>query len=154
MSARTGAWRGEAMDDYQQPPPLSGARMWLAGIGLALANFVVILDLTITNVSVPHIAGGLAISPSQGTWTITSYAVAEAITVPLSGWLSVRFGTLRTLVWTLLGFGLFSVLCGLARTIEMLVVLRVLQGLCGRSIAGEPAGRVRFRSGRLPWRNS
>ena len=110
---------------------LTGARLWLAAIGLALANFVVILDTTITNVSVPHIAGGLAISPSQGTWTITSYAVAEAITVPLTGWLAARFGTYRTLVVSLVGFAVFSVLCGLARTIELMVVLRVFQGLCG-----------------------
>ena len=92
---------------------------------------MVILDTTITNVSVPHIAGGLAISPSQGTWTITSYAVAEAITVPLTGWLAARFGAYRTLVVSLVGFALFSVLCGIARTIELLVVLRVFQGLCG-----------------------
>ncbi|WP_219893695.1 DHA2 family efflux MFS transporter permease subunit [Aquisediminimonas profunda] len=111
--------------------PLTGARLWLAAVGLALANFVVILDTTITNVSVPHIAGGLAISPSQGTWTITSYAVAEAITVPLTGWLAARFGTYRTLLVSLVGFALFSVLCGLARTIELMVVLRVFQGLCG-----------------------
>jgi len=108
--------------------------MWIAAIGLALTNFVVILDTTITNVSIPHIAGGLAISPSQGTWTITSYAVAEAITVPLSGWLAARFGTLRTLIWAVMGFGLFSLLCGLARTIEVLVVMRILQGLCGGPI--------------------
>ena len=111
--------------------PLTGTRLWIAAFGLALANFVVILDTTITNVSVPHIAGGLAISPSQGTWTITSYAVAEAITVPLTGWLAMRFGTYRTLAISLTGFALFSVLCGIARTIELLVVLRVLQGLCG-----------------------
>lgn len=111
--------------------PLTGTRLWIAAFGLALANFVVILDTTITNVSVPHIAGGLAISPSQGTWTITSYAVAEAITVPLTGWLAMRFGTYRTLVVSLIGFALFSVLCGVARTIELLVVLRVFQGLCG-----------------------
>lgn len=111
--------------------PLTGARLTLAAIGLALANFIVILDTTITNVSVPHIAGGLAISPSQGTWTITSYAVAEAITVPLTGWLAMRFGTYRTLIASLVGFATFSVLCGLARTIELLVLLRVLQGLCG-----------------------
>lgn len=111
--------------------PLQGASLWLAAFGLALANFVVILDTTITNVSVPHIAGGLAISPSQGTWTITSYAVAEAITVPLTGWLAARFGAYRTLLYSLGGFALFSVLCGIARTIELLVVLRVLQGLCG-----------------------
>jgi MFS transporter, DHA2 family, multidrug resistance protein len=111
--------------------PLSGGRLWLAAIGLALVNFVVILDTTITNVSVPHIAGALAVSPSQGTWTITSYAVAEAITVPLSGWLAARFGTVRTLLWAIGGFALFSTLCGMARTIEMLVAVRVLQGLCG-----------------------
>lgn len=111
--------------------PLKGLRLWLAAIGLALANFVVILDTTITNVSVPHIAGGLAISPSQGTWTITSYAVAEAITVPLTGWLAARFGTYRSLLFSLSGFALFSVLCGVARSIELLVVLRVFQGFCG-----------------------
>ena len=111
--------------------PLTGTRLWIAAFGLALINFVVILDTTITNVSVPHIAGGLAISPSQGTWTITSYAVAEAITVPLTGWLAARFGTYRTLVASLVGFALFSVLCGLARTIELMVLLRVLQGLSG-----------------------
>lgn len=111
--------------------PLTGYRLTLAAIALALANFIVILDTTITNVSVPHIAGGLAISPSQGTWTITSYAVAEAITVPLTGWLANRFGTYRTLIFSLSGFALFSVLCGMARTIELLVAFRVMQGLAG-----------------------
>lgn len=111
--------------------PLTGARLMLAAVGLALANFIVILDTTITNVSVPHIAGGLAISPTQGTWTITSYAVAEAITVPLTGWLATRFGTYRTLIAALVGFALFSALCGLARTIELLVVFRIMQGLSG-----------------------
>ena len=110
---------------------LEGGRLWLAAVGLALCNFIVILDTTVTNVSVPHIAGGLAVSPSQGTWTITSYAVAEAITVPLSGWLSTRFGTLRTLLVSLTGFGLFSMLCGFARSIELLVMMRIMQGLCG-----------------------
>ena len=114
-----------------QPEPLTGGRLIVAAIVLALANFIVILDTTITNVSVPHIAGGLAISPSQGTWTITSYAVAEAITVPLTGWLSSRFGTYRTLMFSLSGFALFSVLCGLARSIELLVLFRIFQGLSG-----------------------
>ena len=111
--------------------PLTGARLMLAAVGLALANFIVILDTTITNVSVPHIAGGLAISPSQGTWTITSYAVADAIAVPLTGWLVGRFGAYRMLVSCLCGFALFSMLCGLARSIELLVLFRILQGLSG-----------------------
>lgn len=111
--------------------PLNGVRLALAAIALALANFIVILDTTITNVSVPHIAGGLAIAPSQGTWTITSYAIAEAITVPLTGWLINRFGAYRLLLCSLIGFALFSFLCGVAQTIELLVVFRIMQGLCG-----------------------
>ena len=113
------------------PTPLRGLPLFIAGFALALANFIVVLDITIANVSVPHIAGGLAVSPSQGTWTITSYAVAEAITVPLSGWLAGRFGAVRLLFVSLIGFGLFSLLCGMASTIEMLVAFRVLQGLSG-----------------------
>lgn len=118
------------MSDTAQAP-LTGFRLALAAIALALANFVVILDTTITNVSVPHIAGGLAISPSQGTWTITSYAIAEAITVPLTGWLIGRVGAYRLLLISLIGFALFSFLCGIARSIELLVALRIMQGLCG-----------------------
>lgn len=113
------------------PQPLSGMRLFLAGFALALINFVVVLDLTIANVSLPHIVGGLAVSPTQGTWTITSYAVADAITVPLTGWLSARFGTVRWLLVSLVGFGLFSMLCGMARTLELLVVFRIFQGLAG-----------------------
>ena len=63
-----------------------GARLVLAGFVLAMANFIVVLDMTIANVSIPHIAGGLAVSTQSATWVITSYAVAEAICVPLTGW--------------------------------------------------------------------
>lgn len=114
-----------------QPGFLTGSRLLLAGLFLALTNFMVVLDTTIANVSVPQIAGSLGISPSQGTWIITSYAVAEAITVPLTGWLAGRFGAVRTFVWCVIGFGIFSVLCGLSTTLGMLVASRVGQGLCG-----------------------
>jgi DHA2 family multidrug resistance protein len=110
---------------------LTGARLILAGLILAFANFVVVLDLTIANVSVPHIAGGLAVSASVGTWVITSYAVAEAICVPLTGWLAGRFGTLRVFLVSLAGFGLFSALCGVADTLGLLVLFRIGQGFCG-----------------------
>src|ERR1700689_532985 len=83
--------------------PMSGAPLWFAGVLLALSDFLGVLDITITNVSLPNIAGGLAVSPSQGTWVITSYAVAEAIMVPLSGWLAQRFGAGRLFVGALLG---------------------------------------------------
>src|SRR5215471_12696260 len=110
---------------------LHGLPMILAVITLAFANFLVVLDTTIANVSVSNIAGGLAVSPSQGTWVITSYAVAEAITVPLTGWLAGRFGAVKVFIAGLIGFGIFSFLCGLAPSLGMLVLFRVLQGLCG-----------------------
>ncbi|WP_150290602.1 DHA2 family efflux MFS transporter permease subunit [Sphingobium estronivorans] len=103
----------------------------LAGLTLALSNFMVVLDLTIANVSVPHIAGNLGISADQGTWVITSYAVAEAICVPLTGWLAQRFGAVRLFILGMVGFGLFSLLCGLSMSLGMLVVCRIGQGLCG-----------------------
>jgi MFS transporter, DHA2 family, multidrug resistance protein len=114
--------------------PLTGMPLLLTGLLLGLANFMVVLDITIANVAVPHIAGGLAVSPAQGTWVITSYSVAEAITVPLTGWLAQRFGAVKVFVFGLIGFGVFSVLCGLAPTFSALVFFRVMQGLCGGPI--------------------
>ncbi|WP_156840003.1 DHA2 family efflux MFS transporter permease subunit [Novosphingobium aquimarinum] len=110
---------------------LSGAKLALAGFVLAMANFIVVLDTTIANVSVPHIAGGLAVSVSSGTWVITSYAVAEAICVPLTGWLANRFGTLRVFLVSLVGFGVFSALCGISNSLSMLIVFRLGQGFSG-----------------------
>lgn len=115
-------------DDFS---PMAGSKLWVAGIVLAFANFIVLLDTTIANVSVPNIAGGLAVSPSQGTWVITSYAVAEAITVPLTGWLAQRFGAVRVFSVAMLGFGACSALCGLASSLGFLVFCRILQGLAG-----------------------
>ena len=113
------------------PTPLTGSRLLLAGLVLALTNFMVVLDTTIANVSVAHISGSLGISSSEGTWVITSYAVAEAICVPLTGWLAKRFGTVRVFATGMMGFGIFSVLCGLAPTMGALVAFRIGQGLCG-----------------------
>src|ERR1700758_2295436 len=90
------------------PAPLTGSRLLLTGFLLAIGNFMVVLDMTIANVSVPNIAGGLAVSPDQGTWVITSYSVAEAITVPLTGWLAQRFGAVRVFVAGMIGFGICS----------------------------------------------
>ncbi|MBW8859041.1 MAG: MFS transporter, partial [Caulobacter sp.] len=113
------------------PPPLTGPAMIFAGLVLAAANFLVVLDTTIANVSVSNISGALAVSPSQGTWVITSYAVAEAVVVPLTGWLSARFGAVKVFVLGMIGFGFFSFLCGLAPSLSLLVLFRVLQGACG-----------------------
>ena len=75
--------------------PLTGGMLWSAAIILAIANFIAVLDMTVANVSVPSISGALGATISQGTWVITSYSVAEAITVPLTGWLAARFGAVR-----------------------------------------------------------
>jgi DHA2 family multidrug resistance protein len=112
-------------------PQLTGMALMGVGLVLSFANFMVVLDTTIANVSVPNIAGGLGVSSNQGTWVITSYAVAEAITVPLTGWLAQRFGSVKTFVVAMVFFGVFSALCGLAPSLGVLVVFRVLQGLAG-----------------------
>ena len=79
-------------------PPLYGAERWLATICVSLATFMNVLDSSIANVSIPAIAGDLGVSPAQGTWVITSFAVANAISMPLTGWLALRFGAVRVFV--------------------------------------------------------
>ena len=110
-------------------PPLTGATLVGGTIALATATFMVVLDTSIANVSIPAISGDLAVSTSQGTWVITSFAVANAIAVPLTGWLTQRFGSVRLFIFSTLMFVLASLLCGLAPNIESLIAFRVLQGL-------------------------
>jgi DHA2 family multidrug resistance protein len=117
--------------DPKHPPSLEGGMLWVAGIVLALANFVAVLNMTIANVTVPNIAGALGAGSSQGTWVITSYAVAEAITVPLTGWLAGRFGAVRLFCIAVVLFGAFSLLCGMSTSLGMLLGMRVLQGMAG-----------------------
>lgn len=113
------------------PAPLSGPMLIIAALMLASANFIAVLNMTIANVAVPNIAGALGAAASQGTWVITSFAVGEAITVPLTGWFAARFGAVRVFVLSMILFGIFSILCGLSTSIGMLVVMRVFQGLSG-----------------------
>jgi DHA2 family multidrug resistance protein len=123
-----------AVAPHVEPPPLAGRSLALAGFLLAIGNFMVVLDMTVANVSVPTIAGGMAVSPSEGTWVITSYSVAEAIMVPLTGWLAGRFGAVRVFVAGMAGFSVCSFLCGLAPSLGLLIAFRVMQGLCGGPI--------------------
>ena len=109
-------------------PPLRGLPLVLATIFLSLAMFMQVLDTTIANVSIPHIAGDLAVSPNQGTWVITSFAVSNAIALPLTGWLAQRFGEIRLFVGSTLLFSFTSWLCGLAPDFGLLVAARALQG--------------------------
>ncbi len=114
--------------------PLTGGRLLIAALAIGTGNFLVVLDSTIANVSVPTIAGSLGVSVSQGSWVITSYAVAEAITVPLTGWLSRRFGAMRVFLVCYFAFAAISVLCGLSQSIGSLIGGRVLLGLVGGPI--------------------
>ncbi len=109
-------------------PPLSGGALVLGTLALSLGTFMNVLDTSIANVSLPHIAGDLGVSPSQGTWVITSFGVANAIAVPLTGWLTQRFGQVRLFLASVLLFVLASFLCGLAPTFELLIAFRAMQG--------------------------
>lgn len=108
--------------------PLSGTTLTIGTIALSLATFMNVLDTSIANVSIPAIAGDLGVSPDQGTWVITSFGVANAISLPLTGWLTRSFGQVRLFMWSVGLFTLASFLCALAPTLNMLILFRVLQG--------------------------
>ena len=108
--------------------PLQGGALAMLTLVLSLATFMLVLDSTIANVAIPTIAGDLGASSSQGTWVITSFGVANAISIPITGWLAKRFGEVRLFLITTLLFVLASWLCGIANSLEMLIVFRVLQG--------------------------
>ncbi|HEX9183658.1 MAG TPA: MFS transporter, partial [Burkholderiales bacterium] len=96
--------RGPAPSPAQAsaPAPLAGAERMLGAVMIAAATFMVVLDITIANVSVATISGDLGVSATQGTWIVTSYAAAQAIAMPLTGWLTRRFGQVRLIVWSVL----------------------------------------------------
>lgn len=110
------------------PPPLQGLPLLVGSVALALATFMNVLDTSIANVSIPAISGDLGVSPSQGTWVITSFAVSNAIAVPLTGWLTQRFGQVRLFIASVLLFTLASLLCGISPSIELLIAARIVQG--------------------------
>jgi DHA2 family multidrug resistance protein len=108
--------------------PLSGSALMLGTLALSFATFMNVLDTSIANVSIPAISGDLGVSSSQGTWVITSFGVANAIAVPLTGFITQRFGAVKVFLASTLLFVLFSLLCGLASSLDMLILFRVLQG--------------------------
>jgi DHA2 family multidrug resistance protein len=111
------------------PGPLKGAALALGTVALSLATFMNVLDTSIANVAIPAISGDLAVSPDQGTWVITSFAVANAISLPLTGWLTQRYGQVKLFAASILLFVIASFLCGLAPSLGWLIVFRVIQGL-------------------------
>jgi DHA2 family multidrug resistance protein len=115
----------------QDRKPFSGLMLWTIAGTLAMANFVAILDMTVANVALPSIAGSIGITPDQAVWIITSYAVAEAVSVPLTGWLAARFGSVRVMTASMVTFGVFSLLCGLSTSFTLLIFARIVQGWSG-----------------------
>jgi DHA2 family multidrug resistance protein len=107
---------------------------WLIAVSVMFATFMEVLDTTVVNVSLPHIAGSLSASIDEATWALTSYLVANAIILPMTGWLASRFGRKRLLMLSVMGFTASSFLCGLAPTLNMLILFRVLQGATGGAL--------------------
>ncbi|HDY4895397.1 multidrug efflux MFS transporter permease subunit EmrB [Yersinia enterocolitica] len=109
--------------------PLEGAQLAWMTVALSLATFMQVLDSTIANVAIPTIAGDLGSSNSQGTWVITSFGVANAISIPITGWLAKRIGEVKLFLWSTGLFALASWLCGVSNSLGMLIFFRVIQGL-------------------------
>ncbi len=113
----------------------SAVNPWIIAITVTLATFMELLDTAIANVSLPHIAGGLAVSYDESTWVLTSYLVSNAVVLPLSAWLSRVFGRKRYYMLCVVLFTLSSLLCGLAASLGLLIFFRVLQGVGGGGLA-------------------
>jgi DHA2 family multidrug resistance protein len=110
------------------PAPLRDGALLLGTVALSLATFMNVRDTSIANVSIPAIAGDLGVSPDQGTWVITSFGVANAISLPLTGWLTQRYGQVRLFLASVVLFVIASFLCALAPSLSLLVLFRVFQG--------------------------
>jgi DHA2 family multidrug resistance protein len=104
---------------------------WIIAITVMFGTFMEVLDTTVVNVSLPHVAGSMSASVDEATWVLTSYLVANAIILPITGWLSSRFGRKNLLMASVVGFTVSSFLCGLAPNMVSLIVFRILQGASG-----------------------
>ena len=104
---------------------------WIIATSVMFATFMEVLDTTVVNVSLPHIAGSLSASIDEATWALTSYLVANAIILPMTGWLASRFGRKNLLMLSVVGFTTSSFLCGIAPTLGTLIAFRILQGATG-----------------------
>src|SRR5438034_6075755 len=107
---------------------------WLVAIAVMFATFMEVLDTTVVNVSLPHIAGSLSATIDEATWALTSYLVANAIILPMTGWLASRFGRKNLLLLSITGFTVSSFLCGVAPNLGSLIFFRVMQGATGGAL--------------------
>jgi DHA2 family multidrug resistance protein len=113
---------------------------WIVALAVVIPTFMEVLDTTIANVALRHIAGGLSAAVTDGEWVITSYLAANAIILPISGWLSIRLGRRNYFLLSILVFTIASTLCGMATSLNMLIAARVLQGLAGGGLQPSSQG--------------
>jgi DHA2 family multidrug resistance protein len=116
------------------PEPYPHINPWIVAVAVMFATFMEVLDTTVVNVSLPHIAGSLSASVDEAAWAITSYLVANAIILPMTGWLANFFGRKRMLTAAVIGFTSASFLCGLSQSLSMLIFFRVIQGATGGAL--------------------
>src|SRR5947208_10544 len=107
---------------------------WIIAVAVMFSTFMEVLDTTVVNVSLRHIAGSLSATVDEATWTLTSYLVANAIVLPLTGWLANHFGRKRLLMMAVVGFTSASFLCGVAPDLRSLIIFRIIQGACGGAL--------------------
>ena len=122
MATVSGTWAGEDV------PVINP---WIVAVAVMLGTFMEVLDTTVVNVSLPHIAGSLSSTPEEATWVLTSYLVANAVILPMTGWLANQFGRKRLLLLSVAGFTISSVACGLAPSLSALIIFRIIQGATG-----------------------
>ncbi len=118
----------------QAPPAPPAVNPWIVAIAVMFGTFMEVLDTTVVNVSLPHIAGSLSASVDEATWALTSYLVANAVVLPITGWLANFFGRKRLLMAAVIGFTSASVMCGLSVNLPMLIFFRVIQGATGGAL--------------------
>src|SRR5690349_16397328 len=106
-----------------------GHNPWAVALTVTIATYMEVMDTSIANVALPHIAGGLSVGVDQSTWVLTSYLVANAVVLPISAWLSSRYGRKRFYMSCVALFTVSSFLCGLAPALSTLIFFRVLQGM-------------------------
>ena len=107
------------------------ANPWMIAVSVMIATFMVVLDSSVANVALPHIAGNLSASTDESTWVLTSYLVSNAIMLPAAGWITRRIGRKRLFMISIVVFTTASLLCGIAITLPMLILARILQGFGG-----------------------
>jgi DHA2 family multidrug resistance protein len=129
-----------AVPNYSATAVPRAVNPWIVALAVVIPTFMEVLDTTIANVALRHIAGGLSAAVTDGEWVITSYLAANAIILPISGWLSIRLGRRNYFLWSILVFTAASAMCGMATSLNMLIFSRILQGLAGGGLQPSSQG--------------